>query len=141
MSQEYFPRRGEPSSSGEGSSRRFRDGDQAGSPFFPRAPPEYMTVGQGTTSESAMALMASLNRDSGYGSSIAGDSAMDAGSWHSGLMEDKPTPKHTPTLPGEFNPAGSYMGPHATVEKHADKPFFAAEHEKQVVASHVHQLL
>ncbi|KAL1998351.1 hypothetical protein VTN02DRAFT_6358 [Thermoascus thermophilus] len=121
MSQEYFPHKGEPSSGGEGSSSRFRDDEQPGSPFFPRAPPEYMTVGQGTTSESAMALMASLNQDSGYGGSIAGDSAVDRGSWHSGLMEDRPTPKHTPTLPGEFNPA--------------------AEQEKQVVASHVHQLL
>lgn len=140
MSQEYFPHKGEPSSAGEGSSSRFRDDEQPGSPFFPRAPPEYMTVGQGTTSESAMALMASLNQDSGYGGSIAGDSAVDRGSWHSGLMEDRPTPKHTPTLPGEFNPAGLYLSCPAISVQHADS-VFAAEHEKQVVASHVHQLL
>ncbi|KAJ6139301.1 hypothetical protein N7471_005787 [Penicillium samsonianum] len=80
-----------------------------------------MTVGNGSTSDSATALMTSLNQDSGYGGSIA-DTEEDASSaWRAGLMEDRPTPVHTPTRPGEWNPA--------------------AEHEKQVVASHVSQLL
>ncbi|KAJ5800083.1 uncharacterized protein N7518_002151 [Penicillium psychrosexuale] len=80
-----------------------------------------MTVGNGSTSDSATALMTSLNQDSGYGGSIA-DTEEDANSaWRAGLMEDRPTPVHTPTRPGEWNPA--------------------AEHEKQVVASHVSQLL
>ncbi|KAJ5587506.1 uncharacterized protein N7459_003271 [Penicillium hispanicum] len=118
MSQEYFP--------GEGSSRagssRFAGEDEERSPFQP--PPAYMTVGSGSTSESATALMASLNNDSGYGGSMADDHAVDGDSsaaWRAGLMEDRPTPVHTPTRPGEWNPA--------------------VEHERQAVASHVHQLL
>lgn len=81
-----------------------------------------MTVGSGSTSASAAALMASIERDSGYGS-MSGDSYTDGGfsqGWHPGLTEDQPTPSHTPTLPGEYNPA--------------------AENEKRVLASHVHQL-
>ena len=85
--------------------------------------PQYMTVGAGSTSASAAALMASLDNDSGYGGSIAGDSYTNdgsLGSWHPGLTEDRPTPMHTPTRPGEYNPA--------------------AENERRVLASHVHQL-
>ncbi|CAG7978438.1 unnamed protein product [Penicillium salamii] len=122
MSQEYYPAEG--SSSGAASSR-FPGEEELPeqSPFFP-PPPAYMTVGNGSTSDSATALMTSLNQDSGYGGSIAGESAMEEDSnaaWRAGLMEDRPTPVHTPTRPGEWNPA--------------------AEHEKQVVASHVSQLL
>lgn len=122
MSQEYFPGDGASSSSaGEGSSRR-RDEESSESPFVPRPPPSYLTVGNGSTSHNATALMASLNHDSGYGSSISGDSVMDGNAaWRSSLMQDRPTPTHTPSLPGEWNPA--------------------AEHERQVVASHVHQLM
>lgn len=105
MSQEYYP--------GEGSSRaassRFPGDEEERSPFHPQAPPAYMTVGNGTTSDSASALIASLNQDSGYGGSIADDSAMEGDSsaaWRAGLMEDRPTPIHTPTRPGEYNPAG-----------------------------------
>ncbi|CAI7593278.1 unnamed protein product [Penicillium glandicola] len=119
MSQEYHP--GEGSSSGAGSSRFAGEEEfPEKNPFF-RPPPTYMTVGNGSTSESATALMTSLNQDSGYGGSIA-DTEEDANSaWRAGLMEDRPTPVHTPTRPGEWNPA--------------------AEHERQVVASHVSQLL
>ncbi|KAJ5479488.1 hypothetical protein N7530_004997 [Penicillium desertorum] len=119
MSQEYHP--GEGSSSGAGSSRFSGEEEfPEKNPFF-RPPPTYMTVGNGSTSESATALMTSLNQDSGYGGSIA-DTEEDASSaWRAGLMEDRPTPVHTPTRPGEWNPT--------------------AEHEKQVVASHVSQLL
>ncbi|KAJ5399939.1 hypothetical protein N7465_010428 [Penicillium sp. CMV-2018d] len=119
MSQEYHP--GEGSSSGAGPSRFSGEEEfPEKNPFF-RPPPTYMTVGNGSTSDSATALMTSLNQDSGYGGSIA-DTEEDANSaWRAGLMEDRPTPVHTPTRPGEWNPA--------------------AEHEKQVVASHVSQLL
>ncbi|KAL9005651.1 MAG: hypothetical protein Q9188_001557, partial [Gyalolechia gomerana] len=81
-----------------------------------------MTVGSGSTSASAAALMASIERDSGYGS-MSGDSYNEGGfsrGWHPGLTEDQPTPSHTPTLPGEYNPA--------------------ADNERRVLASHVHQL-
>ncbi|KAL8939861.1 MAG: hypothetical protein Q9216_003112 [Gyalolechia sp. 2 TL-2023] len=84
--------------------------------------PQYMTVGSGSTSASAAALMASIERDSGYGS-MPGDSYSAGGisrAWHPGVTEDQPTPSHTPTLPGEYNPA--------------------AENERRVLASHVHQL-
>ena len=71
-----------------------------------------MTVGSGSTSASAAALMASLDNDSGYGGSSRG--------WTPGLTHDLPIPSHTPTLPGESNAA--------------------SDHERQVLASHVHQL-
>ncbi|KAL8857524.1 MAG: hypothetical protein Q9178_005852 [Gyalolechia marmorata] len=86
------------------------------------ARPHYMTVGSGSTTASAAALMASIERDSGYGSA-AGDSYTDAGlarGWHPGLTEDQPTPSHSPILSGEYNPA--------------------AEKERRVIASHVSQL-
>ncbi|KAJ5431080.1 hypothetical protein N7445_008812 [Penicillium cf. griseofulvum] len=119
MSQEYHP--GEGSSSRAGSSRFSGEEEFPEKNSFFRPPPTYMTVGNGSTSDSATALMTSLNQDSGYGGSIA-DTEEDASSaWRAGLMEDRPTPVHTPTRPGEWNPA--------------------AEHEKQVVASHVSQLL
>ncbi|KGO67611.1 hypothetical protein PITC_063740 [Penicillium italicum] len=118
MSQEYHP--GEGSSSGAGSSRFAGEEEfPEKNPFF-RPPPTYMTVGNGSTSDSATALMTSLNQDSGYGGSVA-DTEDANSTWRAGLMEDRPTPVHTPTRPGEWNPA--------------------AEHEKQVVASHVSQLL
>ncbi|KAL8839896.1 MAG: hypothetical protein Q9170_001576 [Blastenia crenularia] len=84
--------------------------------------PQYMTVGSGSTSASAAALMASLEQDSGYGS-MSGDSYNESGSsrgWHPGLTEDRPTPSYTPTVPGEYNPA--------------------AEDHRRITASHVHHL-
>ncbi|KAF4202589.1 hypothetical protein CNMCM8927_000051 [Aspergillus lentulus] len=123
MSQEYFP--GKSASAGEGSSRHPpKDVPSENNPFYPRPPPTYMTVGNGSTSESATALMASLNADSGYGGSIASGSVMDGdegAGWRADMMVDKPTPVPTPPGVGNWNPA--------------------AEHEKQVIASHVHQLL
>ncbi|EKV05654.1 Transmembrane GTPase Fzo1, putative [Penicillium digitatum] len=119
MSQEYHPVEG--SSSGAGSSRFSGEEEfPEKNPFF-RPPPTYMTVGNGSTSDSATALMTSLNQDSGYGGSVANTEDDANSAWRAGLMEDRPTPVHTPTRPGEWNPA--------------------AEHEKQVVASHVSQLL
>lgn len=66
--------------------------------------------------------MSTLDNDSGYGGSIADDTYTNDGSskgWHPGVSRDLPTPAHTPTLRGETNPA--------------------AEEEKKVFASHVHQ--
>lgn len=78
-----------------------------------------MTVGSGSTSESASRLQALLDEDSGYGGSLAGDENMENG-WHPGPTADRFTPEHTPVGPGESNPA--------------------SEHEKRALASHVHQL-
>lgn len=66
--------------------------------------------------------MAELDRDSGYGTSISDDSsvARDSKAWNLGLTTDQYTPAHTPTLPGETNPA--------------------TENERRFLASHVHQL-
>lgn len=85
--------------------------------------PHYMTVGSGSASASAAALMASLENDSGYGGSITDDSHIHDGSaraWHPGITRDLPTPSHTPTVMGQSNPA--------------------SENERRVLASHVHQL-
>lgn len=107
MSQEYCP--GEGSSSRAGSSMFSGEEEfPERSPFF-RPPPTYMTVGSGSTSDSATALMTSLNQDSGYGGSIPDTAATEedaSAAWRAGLMEDRPTPVHTPTRPGEWNPAG-----------------------------------
>lgn len=97
MSQQYFPREGS-SSASEGSSRHAA-GASSNSPRPYSEGPEYMVVGSGSISHNATSLMASLNSDSGYGGSIMGESA-------DGLMEDRPTPSHTPVLPGQFNEAG-----------------------------------
>ncbi|RMX73135.1 hypothetical protein D0869_13914, partial [Hortaea werneckii] len=92
-------------------------------PFVPSGSsgqrPQYMTVGSGSTSESAARLQAILDEDSGYGGSMDGDN-FDASAWHAGLSQDRFTPEHTPVGPGESNAA--------------------SEHERRAVASHVHQL-
>lgn len=85
--------------------------------------PQYMTVGSGSTSASAAALMATLDNDSGYGTSIADDSYTngESKSWHPGITADRYTPAHTPTVPGDnTNPVN--------------------ESERRYLASHVHQL-
>ena len=114
MSQNHHPRDG---SAGPSSSR------SAPNSSIPHPQtPHYMTVGNGSTSASAAALMSTLDHDSGYGSSIAGDSYTNDGSkgWHPGLTSDQPTP--------EFNSRTSN-------EMHPD-----AEKDRRVMASHVHQL-
>jgi mitofusin len=75
--------------------------------------PQYMTVGAGSTSESAARLQAILDEDSGYGGSMTGDE----NAWHPGPSQDRFTPAHTPAGAGD-----------------------ASEHEKKALASHVHQL-
>jgi len=78
MSQEYYKGKGK---AGESSSRNPNPGR-----------PQYMTVGSGSTSESAARLQALLNdEDSGYGGSVA-----DGASWNPALTEDRPTPTHSP---------------------------------------------
>ena len=79
-------------------------------------------VGNGGQSMNAAALMAQLERDSGYGTSI-GDSSSVAGetrAWQEGLLQDRPTPSRTPRLPGQEEDI--------------------SEAERKVLASHVHQL-
>ena len=84
--------------------------------------PHYMTVGNGSTSASAAALMSTLDHDSGYGSSSARDSYTNDGSkrWHPGLTSDQPTPEFTSRISDEMNPD--------------------AEKDRRLMASHVHQL-
>lgn len=108
MSQEYFPGMGG-SSAGEGSSRHPPDDESSQTPAHPNAPPAYMTVGNGSTSESATRLMATLDEDSGYGGSIASGSAADGNvgnRFRPELFEDRPTPAHTPSYLGHYNEAG-----------------------------------
>lgn len=84
--------------------------------------PQYMTVGNGGESSHAAALMAQLERDSGYGS-MNGDVLSHGGEmriWEDELLQDRPTPAHTPRLPGQSEAL--------------------SENEKKVLASHVHQL-
>ncbi|KAI4271132.1 MAG: hypothetical protein LQ337_006238 [Flavoplaca oasis] len=84
--------------------------------------PHYITVGSGSTSASAAALMADIERDSGYGS-MSSDNYTHNGlarGWHPGLTEDQPTPSHTPTYLSEYNPE---------IEK-----------ERRVFAGHIHQM-
>lgn len=78
--------------------------------------PQYVTVGSGSTSESAARLQALLDHDSGYGGSLAeGES-----NWNPTLTEDRPTPIHSPMVRGESSEA--------------------AENERRVQASAIHQL-
>lgn len=79
--------------------------------------PGYMTVGTGSTSESAARLQALLDQDSGYGGSIA-DGDVGENAWHPGPSQDRFTPEHTPLSENSA----------------------AAEHERRALASHVHQL-
>lgn len=78
-----------------------------------------MTVGGGSTSESAARLQAMLDDDSGYAGSITGDESMD-NTWHPGPAQDRFTPAHAPVAPGETNAA--------------------SEQERRALATHIHQL-
>ena len=71
-----------------------------------------MTVGSGSTSESAAQLQAMLDGDSGYGGSMA-DGDFDRG-WHPGLTSDSPIPMN---VTGE-----------------------GSESDRRILAAHVHQL-
>uniref|UniRef100_A0A093VGH5 Transmembrane GTPase fzo1 n=1 Tax=Talaromyces marneffei PM1 TaxID=1077442 RepID=A0A093VGH5_TALMA len=102
MSQEYFPATGSSSASKDASSSHQEHDEQK--PSFPNswAAPQYMTVGNGARPAAAEALISSLNHDSGYGGSVAGDGALegDLTDWQAGMLEDRPTPAHTPRETG-----------------------------------------
>ena len=111
MSQEYYKGK-EKVSDEEGSSS---------SMSHTSARPQYVTVGSGSTSESAARLRALLDNDSGYGGSKAGDSLNGAPvTWNPSLTEDRPTPAHSPMRRGETSEA--------------------AENERRMQASAIHQL-
>ena len=119
MSQEYFSHPG--SSQGDGQTDDSHNAAET-SASNPWGKPEYMTVGSGSDPAHAAALMAQLERDSGYGS-MPGDSQTQSGemgAWEDELLQDRPTPVHTPRLPGQSDSL--------------------SETEKKVLASHVHQL-
>jgi mitofusin 2 len=123
MSQEYFSRGGA-NDQGESSTHRGHDGSES-APSEESIPyrPQYMTVGSGAQSSNAAELIEDLERDSGYGTGFAGDSQVDGGemrAWHEELLQDRPTPAHTPRLNGESNAA--------------------SENERRILASHVHHL-
>ena len=120
MSQEYFP--------DQDVSREPKAEASNHNPSNPHAhndstyTPQYVSVGGGSHTANAQALIAELERDSGYGS-MAGDSHSDGGemrAWQEELLQDRPTPAHTPRLP--------------------DQPHSMSDNEKKVLASHVHQL-
>ncbi|EON63983.1 hypothetical protein W97_03213 [Coniosporium apollinis CBS 100218] len=69
--------------------------------------PQYMTVGSGSTSESAARLVALLDDDSGYGGSIRSGGS-NGSSWHPGLTHDRPTPSHTPEVTDRHIHQGYY---------------------------------
>ncbi|KAI0481891.1 hypothetical protein F4859DRAFT_513027 [Xylaria cf. heliscus] len=88
MSQEYFPPvskgKSKGRSKGKSAARNHRDDDSDDAHHGPRRPatpetvngtgrPAYATVGSGSTSYHANRLQSMLDRDSGYGGSIAGD--------------------------------------------------------------------
>lgn len=110
MSQDYFSQDAD-SSAGEGSSRSIER--QSPPPLDERPPsqvPGYMIVGSGPASGNATSLMSTLHQDSGYGGSIIdGSSDMGSESWQAGLMEDRPTPSHTPVGPGYMSNAGIFL--------------------------------
>jgi mitofusin len=108
MSQEYKNGKGKSAGGGESSSDRRRSGR-----------PQYVTVGSGSTSESAARLQALLDNDSGYGGSLAGDDLGAAPAWNPSLTEDRPTPAHSPM-------------PRGTSE--------TAENDRRVQANAIHQL-
>lgn len=82
--------------------------------------PKYVTVGSGSTSESAARLQALLDNDSGYGGSVAGGSVHGGSSWNPMNTEDRPTPAASPAL--------------------RDQTFEGVENDRKTQASAIHQL-
>ncbi|KAI9676625.1 MAG: mitofusin [Trizodia sp. TS-e1964] len=145
MSQEYFPGAG--SAAGLPPSNGHSNSPSTPNPQVRNAlRPSYMTVGTGSASTSAAGLIAMLDDDSGYGGSIAGDGAAENSIWHGGLMEDMPTPSHTPVVPGEYNEACKCAFKHIPVRLNSQlaieliKRDNIVENEKKILASHVHHL-
>ncbi|RDL39620.1 p-loop containing nucleoside triphosphate hydrolase [Venustampulla echinocandica] len=84
MSQEYQKGKGKDVPLGDGTNPHSRSNR-----------PQYVTVGSGSTSESAGRLQALLDNDSGYeGSGRDGINGVPA--WNPALTEDRPTPEHSP---------------------------------------------
>ena len=118
MSQHYFQKKEDHAM--EGVARE--EAEEGMSTLEPWQRPQYMTAGFGAQPAHAAALMAQLEGDSGYGS-MPGDSQARGGemsAWEDELLQDRPTPAHTPCLTGQ-----------------ADS---LTDNEKRVLASHVHQL-
>ncbi|RFU31281.1 hypothetical protein B7463_g5067, partial [Scytalidium lignicola] len=118
MSQEY--RKGK----GKGKGKSSEKGESS-SPTAPsRAPPtrpQYVTIGSGSTSQSAARLQALLDNDSGYEGSVAGDGSNNStGGWNPRMTADSPTPSHTPSFMGDTSEA--------------------ADHGRRAQASAIHQL-
>ncbi len=111
MSQEYHNGKGKSVGEDESSSSNPRR--------QPSSRPQYVTVGSGSTSESAARLQALLDNDSGYGGSVAGDALNGVPAWNPALTEDRPTPSHSPM------PRGSGE---------------AADNDRRIQANAIHQL-
>jgi mitofusin len=107
MSQEYHNGKGK--AEGESSNPRRQASGR----------PQYVTVGSGSTSESAARLQALLDNDSGYGGSVAGDALSGVPAWNPALTEDRPTPSHSP-MPRDSGEA--------------------ADNDRRVQANAIHQL-
>ena len=89
MSQEYFSQ-----DDSAGSTSQNRKGELHPNEFLR---PSYMTVGQGSTSASATALMSSLDHDSGYGGSMDDGYRNDGYKrWNPAVTEDRYTPADSP---------------------------------------------
>ncbi|KAI9745153.1 MAG: mitofusin [Claussenomyces sp. TS43310] len=118
MSQEYFNDRRKSSKGGSDGKDMSQGPASAGS-----GRPKYVTVGTGSVSESAGRLQALLDQgheDSGYGGSVLGDGIGGAPAWNPSLMEDRPTPAHSPMPKGQSSEA--------------------SENERRVQAAAIHQL-
>ncbi|KAM5353939.1 hypothetical protein ACJ41O_000589 [Fusarium nematophilum] len=103
MSQDYFSGKGKAPLHQEADPKSDHDHGHADTPRNGSASPppatssssrpNYMTVGNGTTSEHAARLQSMLDVDSGYGSSIAGDeqrSMASAAAWEMAMHHDRP---------------------------------------------------
>ena len=109
MSQQYVD--------GDESATSSKRADGSSSPSQQHLRPNYMTVGQGSTSASAAALISALDHDSGYGGSISDGYSNDGTKrWNPAITEDRYTPADTP---------GTHDG---------------ESENKKALASHVHQL-
>lgn len=107
MSQEY---------KGKGKASADREADHRRAP----SRPQYVTVGTGSTSESAARLQALLDNDSGYEGSLAGGNINGVPAWNPTLTEDRPTPAASPAL--------------------REQSMEAADNDRRLQASAIHQL-
>ncbi|KAK4252134.1 hypothetical protein C7999DRAFT_27377 [Corynascus novoguineensis] len=101
MSQEYFSPKGKsvPRHDSNDENGEPRDASSSSHPTAPEpsTAPNFMTVGNGTTSQYAAHLQAMLEQDSGYGGSIAGDEVSShrsapsaSAAWDSAVQADRP---------------------------------------------------